>query len=85
MNTRFYSADPFVTAITNSFWLALDQVLYRMDRKDIEITLQTLIGKKQSDIADQLGQSQPSISKRSKRRGIFTTLMILEELEQITQ
>lgn len=81
--TRFYGSDPYLTTMTNSFWLALDQVLYRMDKTDIEITLETLIGRKQKEIAQLLGLSQPVISRRSKRNGVFTILEILKELARI--
>jgi hypothetical protein len=81
--TRYYGSDPHLTTMTNSFWLALDQVLYRMDKTDTEITLETLTGRKQKDIAQLLGLSQPVISRRSKRNGVFTILKILDELAQI--
>lgn len=81
--TRYYGSDPHLTTMTNSFWLALDQVLYRMDKTDTEITLETLTGRKQKDIAQLLGIHQPVISRRSKRNGVFTILKILDELAQI--
>jgi hypothetical protein len=80
--TWFHGLDPLQTAITNSFWLAFDQVLYQMDRKDVQITLQKLIGKKQKDIAESVGISQPMVSRRSKTKGAYTVFGILEELRR---
>jgi len=81
MQTRFRGLTPSMAAMTNSFWLAMDQVLYRMDRTDAEIALGSLTGLKQTEIAQQLNLSQPVVSRRSKRNGIFTVLRILDELE----
>jgi hypothetical protein len=80
--TRFESHDPRYTAMANAFWLAIDQVLFRMDRTDVEITLEMLLGRKQTEIAALLGLSQPVISRRSKRNGVFTIINILDELAE---
>jgi hypothetical protein len=78
--TRFHGPVARLTAMTNAFWLAIDQVLFRMDRTDVEITLAMLTGRKQVEIAAMLGLSQPVISRRAKRNGVFTVLKVLEEL-----
>ena len=80
--TRFHSADALLTATANAFLLALDQVLYQMDDKDIAITLGILTGSTQSQIARQLGISQPVVSRRSKTNGAYVIERILAEFEQ---
>jgi hypothetical protein len=80
--TRFHAPDPLLTATANAFLLALDQVMYQMDRKDIAITLGILTGATQAEIASQLGISQPVVSRRSKTNGAYTIERILTEFEQ---
>jgi hypothetical protein len=81
--TRFHAADPLLTATANAFLLALDQVMYAMDRKDIAITLGILTGATQGAIAGKLGISQPVVSRRSKTNGAYIIERILGELEQV--
>lgn len=83
IQSRYYGDDPLLTAMTNGFLLALDQVLYRLDRTDVTITLATLTGRTQKDIAAELRITQPSVSRRSTRNGPFTIARILDELAQV--
>lgn len=78
--SRFKSANAEQTAIVNSLLLALDQVLYRMDRRGIRITMSLLEGKKQQEIADALDTSQASISRSSREQGGNTIKAIINEL-----
>lgn len=80
--TRFHAPDALLTATANAFLLALDQVMYQMDRKDIAITLGILTGATQAEIAGQLGISQPVVSRRSKTNGAYIIERILAEFEQ---
>ncbi len=80
--TRFHSPDALLTATANAFLLALDQVMYQMDDKDIAITLGILTGSTQNQIARQLGISQPVVSRRSKTNGAYVIERILAEFEQ---
>lgn len=80
--TRFHASDALLTATANAFLLALDQVMYQMDDKDIAITLGILTGSTQSQIATQLGISQPVVSRRSKTNGAYVLERILAEFEQ---
>lgn len=82
-STRFFSDDALLTAMANACLLALDQVLYGMDRKDVAITLGLLTGHKQREIAEQLGISQPVVSRRSKSNGAFVIERVLREFEQV--
>lgn len=66
--------------MTNAFLLALDQVMFRMDEKDVRITLGTLGGKTQKAIGEELEIGQSTISKRFKNNGPATILMILDTL-----
>lgn len=80
MQTRFSDPDPLINSIGNSFWLAFDQIIYSMDKIDIDITVETLIGSKQRDISEKLGVVQSVISTRAKHKGTYTILRILNEL-----
>lgn len=84
MQTRFHAADPLLTATANAFLMALDQVFYKMDRKDIAITLGILTGRKQQDIAVDLDIKQPVVSRRSKSNGAYTIENILAEFNQVS-
>lgn len=83
--TKFHCEDRQLDSVANSFWLAVDQVIYKMDRTDSEITLKNLNGLNQTDIAAKLGLTQPSVSRRSKQNGVFTVLKILAELDRAVQ
>lgn len=83
-NTRFRGPDPEAEKLVNAMLLAVDQVLYRMDRRGIHITLELLEGTPQKDIARQLSTSQPTISRSAREQGANTIKVILEELGGLT-
>ncbi|MEE4108546.1 MAG: SatD family protein [Halieaceae bacterium] len=79
-NTRFRGSDPDTERFINAMLLAVDQVLYRMDRRGIHITLELLAGTQQKEIARQLATSQPTISRSAREQGANTIKAVLEEL-----
>jgi len=81
--TIFAAEDGSFTTMTNAFLVALDQVIYNMDRKDVSIALGTLLERTQQEIGEELGIGQSTVSKRSKNNGPATILMILETLEHL--
>jgi len=83
-NTRFKGSDPESEGIINAMLLAVDQVLYRMDRRGIHIALELLEGTQQKEIARQLSTSQPTISRSAREQGANTIRAILEELGGIS-
>ncbi|MEE4110634.1 MAG: SatD family protein [Halieaceae bacterium] len=83
-NTRFKGPDPESEGFINAMLLAVDQVLYRMDRRGIHITLELLEGTQQKEIARQLSTSQPTISRSAREQGANTIRAILEELGGVT-
>jgi hypothetical protein len=80
--TRFQASDPGKTGIINALLTATDQVLYRMDRRDFQITMASIAGSKQKDIARQLGITQSAVSRRSRSQGAFAIKAILNELAE---
>jgi Trp operon repressor len=64
--------------------LAVDQVLYRMDRRGIHITLALLEGTLQKEIAARLATSQPTISRTAREQGANTLKALLDELGGVT-
>ena len=53
----------------NAFLLCRDAILGSMDEKDFRVTLGLFLGKRQADIADDLGISQPSVARRQMENG----------------
>jgi len=82
--TRFKGSSPDIERYVNAMLLAVDQVLYRMDRRGIHITLQLLEGAQQKEIAEQLATSQPTISRSAREQGANTMRAILDELGGVT-
>ncbi|MFK7829401.1 MAG: SatD family protein [Congregibacter sp.] len=80
INTRFKGSDPGIEGFINAMLLAVDQVLYRMDRRGIHITLALLQGEQQKAIARQLNTSQSTISRSAREQGANTIKAIFEEL-----
>mgnify|MGYP006302288735 FL=1 len=83
-NTRIRGADPETESFVNAMLLAVDQVLYRMDRRGIHITLGLLEGTQQKEIARQLSTSQPTVSRSAREQGANTIKAILDELGGVT-
>lgn len=79
-NTRFKGSSPETERMINAMLLAVDQVLYRMDRRGIHIALELLRGTPQKDIARQLATSQPTVSRSAREQGANTIRAIIEEL-----
>lgn len=84
IKTRFKGSSPDIEKYVNAMLLAVDQVLFRMDRRGIHITLQLLEGTQQKEIAKQLATSQPTISRTAREQGANTIKAILEELGGVT-
>lgn len=78
--SSFAGEDREECAVMNSLLLALDQVIFRLDRKDVLITLGGLEGRTQAAIGTELGIGQSTVSKRFKNNGPATLLMIYETL-----
>lgn len=79
-NMRFNASVPQLQGFINAMLLAVDQVLYRMDRRGIHIALALLEGRQQKAIAEQLNTSQSTISRNSREQGANTIKAILEQL-----
>lgn len=80
INTRFKGAGAPTEGFINAMLLAVDQVLYRMDRRGIHITLALLRGEQQKAIAQQLNTSQSTISRSAREQGANTIKAIIAEL-----
>jgi DNA-binding NarL/FixJ family response regulator len=84
ITTRFRGSSRETEGFVNAMLLAVDQVLYRMDRRGIHITLELLAGTQQKEIARQLATSQSSVSRSAREQGANTIKAILDELGGIT-
>jgi Trp operon repressor len=82
--TRFKGSSPELERYINAMLLAVDQVLYRMDRRGIHITLALLEGTLQKEIAARLATSQPTISRTAREQGANTLKALLDELGGVT-
>jgi hypothetical protein len=69
-------------AFLNAFLLCRDQVLHRMDAKDRAIALGLFLGKRQDELAEELGISQATISKRQTDRGASALFRAHEMLDR---
>lgn len=80
INTRFKGPTIQSEAFINGMLLAIDQVLYRMNRRGIHITLGLLQGTQQTTIAKELNTSQSTISRSAREQGANTIKALLDEL-----
>jgi hypothetical protein len=61
-------------ATLNAFLLCRDELVSAMDDRSRRVTLGLMLGRRQRDIAEELGISQPSVANRSKESGAAAVL-----------
>jgi len=80
ISTRFAAEDHPAEGLINAFFLCRDQVLHRMDVKDAKVATALFRGRKQQEIADDLGITQSTVSSRQRGRGPSALLRAHESL-----
>ena len=69
-------------ATYNAFLLCRDELLSAMDDRDSHVTLGLMLGRRQVDIAEELGISQPSVSNRKQESGAAAILRAHQLLKE---
>lgn len=69
LRTRLRGVDGPMGPALNALLIFQDQILDEMDERDAKITLGLLFGEKQAVLADELGISQPEVSRRQLANG----------------
>lgn len=69
LKTRFRSANRDEIGKVNALLICWDQILSKMDSKDVRITLGLFAGESQGEVAEALEITQPSVSVRQRANG----------------
>ena len=66
--------------MTNAFLLCRDDLIGRLDQKDIAIAIGIFRGEQQDRLADRLSMSQSAVAQRLQNHGIYALLRAHEQL-----
>ena len=84
LHTAFAGGSSEFQATINAFLLCHDELLGKMDEKDLRITLGLFRGERQEDVARELGISQPSVARRQVENGSNAVFRAYEQLRGLT-
>jgi len=82
MRTLISGLPPDQNATMNAFLLCHDELLSAMDARASKATLGLMLGRRQLDIANELGISQPAVAKRQKESGAMAIIRAHQLLKQ---
>lgn len=71
--------------LINALLVCVDEIVGRMDERDLRVTQGLLQGLQQEEIAEQLGISQGSVARRQMENGSYVLFRCLEELQGIEE
>jgi hypothetical protein len=80
LRTVFAGGSEELQAVVNAFLLCRDDLLGRMDEKDLRIALGLFRGERQKDVARDLGLSQSSVARRQVENGANSIFRAHERL-----
>lgn len=83
LRTRVHGLSSPWEPTLNGFLICQDHLLAGMDEKDARITLGLFEGRRQHDLADELGISQSEVSRRQLENGPSTVYRAYEGLEAL--
>ncbi len=83
MRTTISGLPPDENATMNAFLLCHDELLSAMDERASKVTLGLMLGRRQIDIAKELGISQPAVAKRQKESGAMAIIRAHQLLKAV--
>ena len=66
--------DPDLERFINAFLLCRDELVGRMDERDVQLMVAAIDGRSQEEAARDAGISQPAVSQRNQRSGTYAIL-----------
>jgi hypothetical protein len=84
LRTRIIGMAPAENAMINAFLLCRDELLSAMDSRASLVTLGLMLGRRQVDIANELGISQPAVAKRQKESGAAAIIRAHQLLTEVS-
>jgi hypothetical protein len=82
LRTAFRGSTADQERLVNAFLLCRDQVVGSMDERDARICLGLFLGRTQSEMAAELGVTQPAVAQRAAERGLYAVWRAHLELDR---